>query len=218
MPRSSAPVANTTPMNSADREDEQENLDGAEHFALVGRVDPPGLRVLNAVHAVYGGEQKVLDAAFEIEREDSTCLNEPATGLPAGSCLYSPEGMKKAAIHTGIRTKVRMVTGAGNPLFGFSLGRRAALLLRRRRRFAPTPAQPFCSSPCPRALACATSDGRIPNLSRNKVLKGDELLKPIEYAILVIDVWACSGDVIISQQRCRRAEPNPFRGGIPRCP
>jgi hypothetical protein len=47
------------------------------------------------------------------------------------------------------------------------------------------------------------------------VLKCDELLKPIEYAILVIDVWACSGDVIISQQRCRRLSQIHSEAGLP---
>ena len=42
------------------------------------------------------------------------------------------------------------------------------------------------------------SDGRIPKVSRNELLKWEELLKPIEYAMSVIEVRACSGCVIIS--------------------
>lgn len=39
---------------------------------------------------------------------------------PAPSSLYWPEGMKKATNQTIIRTRVRIVIGAGNPRFRFS--------------------------------------------------------------------------------------------------
>jgi hypothetical protein len=45
---------------------------------------------------------------------------EPAVGLPPLSSSYWPDGMKKAAIQTRMRTKARMVTGAGNPRVRFS--------------------------------------------------------------------------------------------------
>lgn len=36
------------------------------------------------------------------------------------------------------------------------------------------------------------------NLLRNRMLKCEELLKPVEYAMSVIDVSACSGSAIVS--------------------
>ena len=39
-----------------------------------------------------------------------------------------------------------------------------------------------------------TSDGRRPNCARKRLLKCDELLKPMEYAISVIDFVSCCGE------------------------
>src|SRR3984957_5641795 len=52
----------------------------------------------------------------------------------------------------------------------------------------------FCESLGPPAIPL-TSDGRRPKCARNRLLKWEELLNPIEYAISVIDRVRCSGEV-----------------------
>ena len=52
----------------ADREDEQEDLDGAEHRSPVEGADLSGLGILDAVHAVHGREQQILKTAVKIKR------------------------------------------------------------------------------------------------------------------------------------------------------
>ena len=100
---------------SADRKNEKEDFDGAEHRSLVEGTDharsrDPGFRTSRLPAQAEGPERGRAKSSG-----GATYLKEPAIGLPPASSLYWPDGMKKAAIHTRMRTKVRMVTGAGKP-------------------------------------------------------------------------------------------------------
>ena len=53
---------------SADRKNEKEDLDGAEHRSLIERADHPRPGVPDSVHPVHRREQQILNSAAEIER------------------------------------------------------------------------------------------------------------------------------------------------------
>ena len=68
------------------------------------RARPCLSRILDSGHPVDRSEQEIPNPAAEIERRGQE-PEEPATGLPAASSAYWPEGMKKVAIQTRTRER-----------------------------------------------------------------------------------------------------------------